>query len=384
MDFRPISLGNISLLSKIIYEEQTGFVQGRLINTHRVIAQELTWDLSRKMTGANVILKFDMAKAYNRLEWQFFIRAMEVFGFSLASRGLIYRNLANSGYQFRINGILTGNVWSSRGVRQGDPLSHLLFILAQHILSHNIQSEIAHSRISAYKVGRYEVSLSHLLYADNVFIFTNGAARSLKNLIALLHEHEKFSGQLINKGKSGFYMHDKFQHRAPIIARATGLQRKEFPLIYLGVPIYYGRMKAIYFEPLIEKFRSALEGWKARLLSFGGRITLIKLVLATFPIYILASAVMPKLTIHQMEKLMAHFSLGVQGDTRTHWVSWKSVCTPISEGGFGIRRVIDIMAGLHAKLLWLAMLNNSLWARFIRTKYFEDDYALCKQTASPL
>lgn len=45
------------LLQKIIDEEQAGFVQGRMINTHIVIAQELNRDLSRKVTGANVILQ---------------------------------------------------------------------------------------------------------------------------------------------------------------------------------------------------------------------------------------------------------------------------------------------------------------------------------------
>lgn len=74
----------------------------------------------------------------------------------------------------------------------------------------------------------------------------------------------------------------------------------------------------MYFEPLIEKFRRALEGWKARLLSFGGCITLIKPVLATFPVYILSSAIVPKSIMHQMEKLMALYLWGAQGEARTH------------------------------------------------------------------
>lgn len=88
-EFRPISLGNFSgkiiskilatrpakLLPKIIEEEQAGFVQGRLISTHIAIAQELVRDLSHKVMGANVILKIDMAKAYHRLEWRFFIES---------------------------------------------------------------------------------------------------------------------------------------------------------------------------------------------------------------------------------------------------------------------------------------------------------------------
>lgn len=140
------------------------------------------------------------------------------------------------------------------------PYLHCSLFWPSRFFSHNMQSEIAHSWISPYKMGKDEVSLSHLLYADDVMFFTNGAARSLKNLMSLFQEYEKSSGKLINQRKSGFHIHEKYQRRAPIIARSIGLLWKEFPFIYLGVPIYYGRMKAIYFEHLIAKLLSALEG----------------------------------------------------------------------------------------------------------------------------
>lgn len=75
-------------------------------------------------------------------------------------------------------------------------------------------------------MGRNEISLSHLFYAIDVLLFTNGTENSLKNLMTLLHEYEKSSVQLISQGKSGFNLHDKFQRRALIIARATVLNQK--------------------------------------------------------------------------------------------------------------------------------------------------------------
>lgn len=80
----------------------------------------------------------DMAKAHARLEWKFLLKAMDSFGFSAVSRDLIYRNICNIVYQFRINnGVLAGSFRSARGVKQGDPLSLLLFVLAQQVLSHS-------------------------------------------------------------------------------------------------------------------------------------------------------------------------------------------------------------------------------------------------------
>lgn len=127
-EYRPISLSNFSgkIISKILAnrlaqflphivdEEQAGFVHGRQITHHIVLAQEMLRDLSRKVTGANVVLKVDMAKAYDRLEWRFLLRAMEAFGFSAASRDLVYRNICNIWYQFKINGELSADFRSFR------------------------------------------------------------------------------------------------------------------------------------------------------------------------------------------------------------------------------------------------------------------------------
>lgn len=127
---------------------------------------------------------------------------MEVFGFSAQSRDLIYLNICNIEYQFRINGKITGSFRSSQGVRQGDPLLPLLFVLAQQILTLNLKKRIDLVRITGFKVGNREVSVSHLLYADNILIFTNGALSSLSNLIELLRAYEKSSGQLLVKQRA--------------------------------------------------------------------------------------------------------------------------------------------------------------------------------------
>lgn len=105
------------LLPAMIDEEQAGFVHGRHISTHITLAQEQIKDLSRNVYGANVVLKLDMAKAYDRLEWRFLPKAKEVLGFSVQSRDLIYRNMCTLSTNFVINGEFTGSVRSSRGVR---------------------------------------------------------------------------------------------------------------------------------------------------------------------------------------------------------------------------------------------------------------------------
>lgn len=97
-------------------------------------------------------------------------------------------------------------------------------------------------------------------------------------------------GMCISAEKSGFYIGSKAERRASHITRITGISRRDFSFNYLGVPMFIGRPKIIYFEHMVDKVRKAIDGWKARVLSFGGPLTLIKSVLLSFPIYTLASS----------------------------------------------------------------------------------------------
>lgn len=169
-----------------------------------------------------------------------------------------------------------------------------------------------------YKVGMDEISISHLFYADDVLIFTNGSAISLNNLMNMIRNYEQSSGQMVNIAKSSFYISPKSVSRIPHIQRITGIRHKQFPVIYLGVPIFPGKRKMVYFEYLIDNVRRVLEGWKARLLSFSGRLILIKSVLNSILIYTMASAYVPKGTIKRLEQIINNFLWDVQGSSRAH------------------------------------------------------------------
>lgn len=166
-DYRPISLASFAskLISKIIAsrvskilpivinEQQYGFVQGRSIHESISLTQEMVLDLDRMVDGGNMILKFDMSKAYDRLECRFLLRALRAMGFSDRFQDIVYRTICNVWYKVTVNGFLSTKFRSTRGVRQGDPLSPLLFILAQQILSFNLKRLEISGSISAYKLG---------------------------------------------------------------------------------------------------------------------------------------------------------------------------------------------------------------------------------------
>lgn len=225
------------------------------------------------------------------------------------------------------------------------------------------------------------MALSHLLHAVDVLLFTNGSTRSLHAVMGLLSSS---SGQSVSLEKSAFYIEKKALHRATHIHHIIGIMQHDFPIRYLGAPIFAGRSKLIYFEHLVDKVRRKLEVWKAQLLNFAGKLTLIKSFLSSIPIYTLASTNVPLTTIKCIEQIMCNFLWSSRGEHRIHWICWESVCRPTDEGGLGIKRLSDIQNCLHGKLMWQVMQDNSLWGRFARAKYWRYNRVVDKSSSSPL
>lgn len=78
----------------------------------------------------------------------------------------------------------------------------IFFVIAQQVLFSNIEARIRHSHLTAYKVGIMDLHVSHLFYADNVLIFTNGISRSPRRLMRLIRSYENSLGQQICLNKS--------------------------------------------------------------------------------------------------------------------------------------------------------------------------------------
>lgn len=81
----------------------------------------------------------------------------------------------------------------------------------------------------------------------------------------------------------------------------------------------------MYFERLVQMVSNKLEGWKVKFLSFAGKITLIKSVLASIPIHTLSCMAVPKSVIHRLDNMMRFFLWNKHGERRTHWVAWEKV-----------------------------------------------------------
>ncbi|WMV59326.1 hypothetical protein MTR67_052711 [Solanum verrucosum] len=176
----------LMVLPRIISPNQSGFVKGRSITENVLLAQEIIRDINRRNKMHNVVVKLDMAKAYDRVSWKFLVRVLRSFGFSERIIDMIVRLISNNWYSVLMNGQSYGFFQSSRGLKQGDPLSPTLFIITAEVLARKLNN----------------------LFDEQDFI-GYGHGGSMKKMIQVLREYEIMSGQMINLEKSLLYLHEK-------------------------------------------------------------------------------------------------------------------------------------------------------------------------------
>jgi len=98
-----------------------------------------------------------------------------------------------------------------------------------------------------------------------------------------------------------------------------------------------------------EKFQRRLVGWTSKLLSKGGRLTLVQSALWSIPIYYMSLFTIPASISCQLEKIMRDFLWSNnEVETGSHWVKWHDVCPP-KRGGLGIRSLRDMNKTLKVK-----------------------------------
>nr|XP_027071862.1 uncharacterized protein LOC113696683 [Coffea arabica] len=241
--FCGVELTRFITSTSIVLIPKTGFVKGRNITENYLLAQELVTGIGKKARGGNVALKLDMAKEYDRMPWFHVIHVLRKFGFGERFIDIVWWLVSNVGFSVIINGVSNGFFKSSRGLRQGDPLSPVLFVIGAEVLSREIYNLARQGGYVGFRVPRDCPTVTHLAFVDDVIIFSNGSTAALKRIMQVLGAYQRLSGQLVNAHKSGYLVHSSLPpvHRR-VIERVTHFSRQTFPFRALDVRCGFARL----------------------------------------------------------------------------------------------------------------------------------------------
>ena len=160
---------------------QSAFIPGRWIAENTILVREVldTMRKSKKKKGL-VGIKMDMSKAYDKMEWSFIFKVLKNFGMSNKMIDIIRRCVCSASSAILLNGSPPTALKLERGLRQGDPLSPYLFIIASEVLSRLFSREEERGKFHGIRIGRNTPSISHLMFADDTILFCQGSLLEIK------------------------------------------------------------------------------------------------------------------------------------------------------------------------------------------------------------
>ena len=210
-----------------------------------------------------------------------------------------------------INGSPYGFFKSQKGVRQGDPLPPFLFVLVAEVLARLIEREAYSNGIKGFKLARDLMPITHLQFADDLFIFAFDNEENLEKIKYCLETFFECSGQKVNFTKLVIIFSKNTPHSLKTcLANSIGINALNRKEKYLGIPIISSRNKKAAVEEVIEKVRQRLQGWKMKTLSQASRTTLIPLVASSIPVYQASSLILPAQVCSKLDANNQKFSRG--------------------------------------------------------------------------
>lgn len=378
-NWRPITLLNVDtkiisaaianrikpLLKTLISETQQGFIKGRYIGE----CTRLVYDLIEKTEEEDIpglLVLIDFEKAFDTLEWSFMDKALNFYGFGSNICKWVKVLYANAQSCVINNGHCSNFFTIKRGVRQGDPLSPYLFILALELMSAAIKYT---PNINGIKIDNSEYLLSQ--YADDSALFLDDSEESLRNSIYILEKFAECAGLKANFDKTeAIWFGSRVRLKEKLLPdiNLNWNWSGKFKLLGIRFDLFAEDKTLHNFTEKIEKIKALLNSWIYRDLTTMGKITVIKSL--ALPILIQSLTVLPNPSpdiFKDLENIFYSFLWNKKPDK----VKRKVIINSYEKGGLKMPHLESFCMSL--KMTWINKIldpfNISPWKTLIIDQY---------------
>ena len=373
-NWRPISLLNVdykilskvlaerlkTVLPEIIHYDQRGCVPGRYIGENIRLIDDLLFEIENENENP-VILMLDQEKAFDRVEWSWLFDTLKKYNFGdtfISWLEIIYKDAKSC---IMTNGVQSEYFDISRGIRQGDSLSALLYIIQFEPLAEKLRTS---SSIEGISVNLHNCEDNNLIvrgcqYVDD----SNTMLKSVEyitNFLDIINVYEKASGSKMNLHKTvGLVIKQNMEAVFNDLRITTGPEK------VLGIPLGKNTNgnNNIFWESLLKRMKTKLDIWKSRDLSLEGKTHLIRSIGVSQILYAIEMKQISEKHIKEVDCILWDFLWSGKRCTVS-----KAICTlPRHMGGLGL---VDLKTLVKVKRVkWVIRFlredGGQNWARLI-------------------
>ena len=360
-NYRPISLTNCDykiiafvfarrlqkVIDNLISRNQSGYIKGRYIgNNARLILDILDYCENTNTDG--ILLFADFQKAFDSIEWNFLFKTLEKFNFGDKFIKWIKILYTNPNFCIKNNGWISRKCKMQRGIRQGCPVSALLFLFAMEVLNEKINSS---TLVKGFKHEMMENEIKCIQHADDS-TFPLKDKTSLMNAIQIIEKFGNISGTKLNLSKTECILLGELKN---IFQDKTSIGNVKINLNAVKcLGIYIGHNKKECNEKnwlcKLKEFEKILDSWRSRRLTIFGKCQIINSLIVSKLLYVATILENPNQDIvKKVNKIIFSFLWG-----KRERIKRKTLIRKIKDGGIGITDFETKVKALKAS--WVAKL----------------------------
>ena len=334
-NWRPISLLNVDykiiskvltprlakVLESIVNPDQTYPVPGRRVFSNITLLRDII-DSIQETDECAILVSLDQEKAFDRVDRTFLLQLLEIYGFGSDFCRWITTLYDDAFMRIIINDCLSSKVCLQLGVRQGDPLSPLLYVICVKVLASLIRRS---PETEGFLLpGDSGLQARARLYADDVFTVLKNL-KSLETLLSLIELYEKGTGAKLNKSKIEAMWLGAWRSRSDKPLGLTWVKKMKVLGVFFGTfPVEQDN-----WMPKINKLEKALNLWRMRSLSLLGKALVINILGFSKLLYLAKVLIVPSWVFARVNSIVWPLLWGCRMET----VAYNTCCLKVKDGG---------------------------------------------------